>query len=135
MAPASMPSAISHRSASLSLSAILLARSTVLEKAASKVSAIGSMGRSIGIGARMRKASIAPTAAYVQRSVLLELQTVDMQRARAGGSALEQRDVGDVHHVHEPMPGPVADIFERDAQRAAFAGRELEAFVVAVAER
>src|SRR5688572_7543198 len=43
MAPARRPSAMSQRSASLSLSAILLARSTVLEKAASKVSAIGSM--------------------------------------------------------------------------------------------
>src|SRR5262245_60405336 len=48
IAPASRPSAMSHKSASLSLSAILLARSTVLEKAASKVSAMGSMGRSIG---------------------------------------------------------------------------------------
>src|SRR6188768_3799688 len=67
IAPASMPSAMSHRSASLSLSAILLARSTVLEKAASKVSAIGSMGGSIGIAPLKRKASIAAQAAYVQR--------------------------------------------------------------------
>src|SRR3982751_3860815 len=67
IAPASIPSAMSHRSASLSLSAILLARSTVLEKAASKVSAMGSMGRSIGIGAGNRNGPDETVGGYVQR--------------------------------------------------------------------
>src|SRR5690349_11411145 len=103
IAPASMPSAISHKSASLSLSAILLARSTVLEKAASKVSAMGSMGRSIGTASRSRKASISPgereAAAYVQRAALLQPQRVNTQVARAGILAAKQCDVRDMRHV------------------------------------
>src|SRR5678815_453757 len=114
-----MPSAMSHRSASLSLSAILLARSTVLEKAASKVSAIGSMGGSIGIAQSMRKASIAPGTAYVQRGALLQSQGVDTQAVRTRRPALEQRDVGDMRHVHEPVSGAVADVFDQNPQIAA----------------
>src|SRR5688572_23336948 len=86
MAPASSPSAMSQRSASLSLSAILLARSTVLEKAASKVSAIGSMGGSIGIGVADRNAHFdgergrkRRETAYVQRAALLQPHGVDPQ--------------------------------------------------------
>src|SRR6188768_1446943 len=127
-----MPSAMSHRSASLSLSAILLARSTVLEKAASKVSAIGSMGGSIGIAQSMRKASIALTAAYVQRGGLLQAQGVDTQAVRTWRPALKQRDVGDMRHVHEPASGAVADVFDQNPQVAALFRSQFEIPVEAV---
>src|SRR5689334_3264969 len=136
MAPASRPSAMSQRSASLSLSAILLARSTVLEKAASKVSAMGSMGRSIGTAPLARKASIGPTerttAAYVQRVALLEPQRVNAQVARARIFAAKQCDVRDMRHVHEPLSRPMADVFQRDPQRAPLPGRQVVAAVETV---
>src|SRR5436190_7581114 len=134
IAPASMPSAMSQRSASLSLSAILLARSTVLEKAASNVSAIGSMGGSIGIAPPERKASICHRQAYVQRGVLLEPQGVDTQPVRTLHPGLEQCDVGDVRHVHEPLSRAVADVIHQDPQVAALFRSQFENPVEAVME-
>src|SRR5215471_9771024 len=83
IAPASRPSAMSHRSASLSLSAILLARSTVLEKAASKVSAMGSMGRSIGIAAANRNGPKVPFGAMFNAAASLQAHAVQPQVMRA----------------------------------------------------
>src|SRR5690349_8065905 len=138
IAPASMPSAMSHKSASLSLSAILLARSTVLEKAASKVSAMGSMGRSIGTRPLARKAPISSGectwTAYVQRTALFEPNGVDTQAARAGFFTAKQRDVRDMRHVHEPLSRPVPDVFQRNPQSAPLPGRQIVAAIETVAE-
>src|SRR4051794_10270896 len=107
MAPASIPSAMSQRSASLSLSAILLARSTVLEKAASKVSAIGSMGRSIGIGTVNRNASLPLRSRLCSTlprfGALLEPHGVDPYMSRALFAAAKQRDIRYMPHIHEAL--------------------------------
>src|SRR4029453_17968990 len=100
IAPASRPSAMSHRSASLSLSAILLARSTVLEKAASKVSAIGSMGRSIGIGVGNRNAQIPSIEPMFNGSASFEAHAVQPQALRAAFLGAKQRHIGDLLHIH-----------------------------------
>src|SRR6516165_9527174 len=60
MAPASSPSAMSQRSASLSLPASRLPRSTALAKAESKVSAASSMARLYNVGDRQRRALAVP---------------------------------------------------------------------------
>src|SRR5690349_20250703 len=125
MAPARSPSAMSQRSASLSLSAILLARSTVLEKAASKVSAIGSMAGSIGTAAGNRNAQFGrhrpSNTAYVQRIALLQPDGVDSQPGRAGFLPLEQRDVRYPAHVHQAVSRSAAYVFEADAKGLALA--------------
>src|SRR5688572_3314638 len=108
-----MPSAMSHRSASLSLSAILLARSTVLEKAASKVSAMGSMGRSIGIETAARKPG---------RSMFnidkTSLQTHGMQAHLSCALTPIQKDgdIRDMTDIHAPIARCIANFLDRKTQ-------------------
>src|SRR5688500_5379695 len=130
IAPASNPSAMSHRSASLSLSATLLARSTVLEKAASKVSAIGSMAGSIGIESADRNANFPRREAMFNGS--FEPQRVDAQMPGTAALAAKQSDVRYLCHVHEPAARSVADVLEGDPDRAPLQAREIEAPIEAV---
>src|SRR5215510_8386864 len=121
MAPARSPSAMSHRSASLSLSAILLARSTVLEKAASKVSAIGSMGRSIGIATPNRNgripSSFAVPGPMFNGGASFQTHAVQPHVLRGRIVQTKQCHIGDLGHIHQAVPWTMANLLERDAQR------------------
>src|SRR5262245_2992527 len=126
MAPASRPSAMSHRSASLSLSAILLARSTVFEKAASKVSAIGSMKRSIGITARNRNAHIPSIEPMFNGTASFEADAVQSQALRALVLGAKQREIGDLLHIHQAVARRMMNILERNTQRLALFRSDVE---------
>src|SRR5690348_8618554 len=126
---------MSQRSASLSLSAILLARSTVLEKAASNVSAMGSMGRSIGMHGGNRNAGYGSVRPMFNVVTSLQPDAVQPHAPGTGITAAKQRDIGDLGHIHEPVPRTVAQLFQRKLDGAPLARAQFRGAVEPVAER
>src|SRR4051812_37607198 len=130
-----MPSAMSQRSASLSLSAILLARSTVLEKAASKVSAIGSMGAKYRHRRPEPERLIPPGfGPMFNRGASFQPHAVQPHVLRRRIVQPEQRYVRYFGHIDQAVPRTTADLLQRNAQHAPLPRRELEPAVETVDE-